>query len=67
MLIMKAETKKEYLPRKTITCPKCGAVEVYYNYPPWNCEECTYTFGRVEQLIRNIKVRKHYFKKGEVD
>jgi ribosomal protein L37AE/L43A len=66
MIKMRIENKS-HLPRRMILCPECGYEEVYYNYAPWQCQECGYTFGMVNRLAADIRVRKYYFRKGEIN
>ena len=66
MIKIRIEASKR-LPRKILTCPKCGYEEVFYNYPPWECERCKQKLGRIERLLFDISVRKYYSRKGEID
>jgi hypothetical protein len=62
-----SEYGEEYPKKIFVTCPICGHIDWFYNFIPRSCEGCDLPRGNVIALIEDIKVRKYYHKKGEID
>jgi len=50
-----------------VQCPQCLTDNFFHNWAPRYCESCNFSFGNIILLIENIRVRKYYYKKGEIN
>lgn len=65
---LEKESESDDYPCKTfVTCPCCEHIDFFYNFITRVCEECGMPWGNVLALIEDIRVRKYYHRKGEID
>lgn len=68
MIKVSIETSGEASQPKTfVTCPQCKAEDFFYNFISRTCESCDFPWGNVIALITDNRVRKYYYKNGEID
>jgi len=57
-----------HYPAKTwVTCPCCEASDFFYNFVTRSCQDCGMPWGNIMALMEDVRVRKYYHKKGEID
>lgn len=68
MIKTSVEVRSDHRQPKTfITCPQCCQRDYFYSFVHRTCEGCGFPWGNVIALMENVRVRKHYFIKGEID
>lgn len=54
-------------PKTHITCPQCNAVDFFHNFVARTCNDCGFPWGNIKALMDDVRVRKYYYKEGEID
>lgn len=68
MIKVSIETRGDASQPKTfVTCPQCEMEDFFYNFINRECAGCGFPWGNVIALINDQRVRKYYFKEGEID
>jgi ribosomal protein L37E len=68
MLEVSVEVNSDMKQKKTfVTCPQCCSEDFFYNFIHRTCESCGFPWGNIFALINDIRVRKYYYKEGEID
>lgn len=69
MIMVRVEAKQMGLkqPRTFVRCPQCEAEDFFHNFILRECTDCGFEWGNLPVLIEDIRVRKYYFKHGEID
>lgn len=69
MIQVSVEVIPEHIhqPKTFVTCPQCEKVDFFHNFISRVCEDCGFPWGNIISLMNDVRVRKYYFKRGEID
>lgn len=66
-VIVELSSDKSKQAKIFVTCPQCSFVDFFHNFIIRTCERCGFPWGNVLSLIQDIRVRRYYHQKGEIN